>query len=199
MVTDITKELQNRHNSSFSLTMWKFHYLQKLITNFFVMKVWGLRHLVVVSLAVSKTFPLIMTVSQERLLTFGTDKMLQTHKHTSCQYLQIYHLKGLGSIKFLKIIHSLRLHLIKKYIVKIVILWNIIHFYMQKYSMFPIIKYLTITCLAEYNCTLLSYNLSEKGVEETCENGCWYIKEQYSFEALCGFTVISINFMHSAE
>lgn len=39
----------------------------------------GLRYLVVVSLAVSKTFSLIMTVSQERLLAFGTDKMLQTH------------------------------------------------------------------------------------------------------------------------
>lgn len=34
------------------------------------------KELVVVSLAVSKTFSLVMTVSQERLLTLGTDKML---------------------------------------------------------------------------------------------------------------------------
>lgn len=34
------------------------------------------KELIVVSLTVSKTFPLIMAVSQERLLTFSTDKML---------------------------------------------------------------------------------------------------------------------------
>lgn len=54
--------IQSRHHISFDHTV-------AMITNI-------TKELVVVSLAVSKSFSLVMTVSQERLLALGTDKML---------------------------------------------------------------------------------------------------------------------------